>query len=260
MAREPVNDSTCSSIGAQMRQWYDSPLGERLRAQERHHLEEILPNLFGYHLLQVGAVADGLLAASRVLHRVTMGVGQDRGPDRTQLCGDPGQLPISGDSLDALILYHTLDFAADPRQVLREAERVLVAEGSLVIVGFNPWSLWGLWRSLARRRSGVAPWCGRFVGLPRLRDWLSLLGFEVLSTGQLFQRPPLQRPALLERLSFMEGRRLLPGGVYVLVARKKVITMTPVKPRWRPRRSLVSGLADTASRNAARVSTDLRRG
>lgn len=241
-----------------MRQWYELPLGQNLRACERQRLEEILPNLFGYHLLQVGAMADGLLSASRVLHRVVMAVGEESSPEQAGLCGDPARLPISGDSLDALVLYHTLDFASDPHQVLREAERVLVAEGSIVILGFNPWSLWGLWHGLARRRGGV-PWCGRFVSLSRLRDWLSLLGFEVQSTGQLFQRPPLQRPALLERLAFMEGTRLLPGGVYVLVARKKVITMTPVKPRWRPRRSLVSGLADTASRNAARVQTTASR-
>lgn len=244
-----------------MRRWYELPLGQRLLASEQRCLEDILPNLFGYHLLQVGAMAGGILSASRVLHRAVMAVGEEPDSAQAALRGDPGRLPISGDSIDALVLYHTLDFASDPHQVLREAERVLVAEGSLVIVGFNPWSLWGLWHGLMRRRGGGVPWCGRFVGLPRLRDWLSLLGFEVLSSGQLFQRPPLQRPALLERLAFMEGSRLLPGGVYVLVARKKVITMTPVKPRWRPRRSLVSGLADTASRNAARVrSTEPRRG
>lgn len=261
MARDPSNAAPSVNLGAQLRQWYDSPLGQRVRDQERQRLEEILPNLFGYHLMQVGAVADGLLSASRVLHRATMAIGQDTDAGGAGLRGDPAQLPISSDALDALILYHTLEYAADPRQILREAERVLVAEGNIVVVGFNPWSLWGLWRSLGRRRASAAPWCGRFVGLPRLRDWLSLLGFEILSAGQLFRRPPLQRPALLERLSCMEGTRLLPGGVYVLVARKKVITMTPVKPRWRPRRSLVSGLADSASRNAARVrNADLPRG
>lgn len=241
-------------LGVQMRQWYELPLGQSLRACERAYLEEILPNLFGYHLLQVGAVADGMLSASRVLHRAVMAVGEESAGGPVGLCGDPGRLPISGDSLDGLVLYHTLDFAADPHQVLREAERVLVAEGRLVVLGFNPWSLWGLWQGISRRRS--VPWCGRFVSLPRLRDWLSLLGFEILSTGQLFQRPPLRRPRLLERLGFLEGVRGLPGGVYVMVARKKVMTMTPVKPRWRPRRSLVSGFADTASRNAARVRTD----
>lgn len=246
------------SLGAQMRQWYDLPLGRSLHACETQRLQELLPNLFGYHVLQVGAMADGLLSASRVLHRAVMAVGNETLPGRAGLSGDPARLPIAGDSIDALVLYHTLDFAADPHQVLREAERVLVAEGSLVILGFNPWSLWGLRHGIGRRRN--VPWCGRFVGLPRLRDWLSLLGFDIQSSGQLFRRPPLQRPALLERLAFMERMRAMPGGVYVVQARKRVMTMTPVKPRWRPRRSLVSGLADTASRNAARVRAERSRG
>ncbi len=254
MRQRRPNCPQSTSLGSQLRQWYELPLGQALRACEQQRLESILPDLFGYHLLQVGALADGVLSASRVLHRAVMAVGDEpRGEHSAGLCGDPAQLPIAGDSLDALVLYHTLDFAPDPHQVLREAERVLVAEGSIVVLGFNPWSLWGVWHALARRR-GI-PWCGRFVGLSRLRDWLSLLGFEIVSTGQLFRRPPLHRAALLDRLAFMEGA-LGPGGVYVMVARKKVMNMTPVKPRWRPRRSLVSGLADTASRNAARIRSD----
>lgn len=255
MRMHRANRSSAANLGAQLRQWYELPLGQALRACEQRRLEEILPDLFGYHLLQVGALANGVLSASRVLHRAVMAVADEPRTDhQAGLRGDPAQLPIAGDSLDALVLYHTLDFAPDPHQVLREAERVLVAEGSIVILGFNPWSLWGARHALGRRRG--MPWCGRFVSLTRLRDWLSLLGFETVSTGQLFRRPPMQRSVLLERLAFMEGARALPGGVYVMVARKKVLTMTPVKPRWRPRRSLVSGLADTASRNAARVQAD----
>ncbi len=141
MRKRRPNCSQSASLGSQLRQWYELPLGQTLRACEQQRLESILPDLFGYHLLQVGALADGVLSASRVLHRAVMAVGDEpRGEYRAGLCGDPARLPISGDSLDALVLYHTLDFAPDPHQVLREAERVLVAEGSIVVLGFNPWS------------------------------------------------------------------------------------------------------------------------
>lgn len=243
------------SPSVQLRDWYRLPLGERLQAAEEESLAEILPNLFGYHLLQVGALGDGMLSASRVLHRAVMAVGHSPAGQPAGLCGEPECLPVSSDSLDALILYHTLEFSRDPHQVLREAERVLVAEGHVVVLGFNPFSLWGLRKALPLHRRAV-PWCGRFVSVPRLRDWLSLLGFETVSVRQLFRRPPLQRPGALERVAFLERlhRRWLPlpGGVYLVVARKKVLTLTPIKPRWRPRRSLVSGLVDSASRNAAR--------
>lgn len=242
-------------MSSQLSGWYRLPLGQRLRAAEEGALAEVLPDLFGYHLLQVGATGDGVLSASRILHRAVMAVGPSNTDQRPGLCGAPEALPVASDTLDALVLYHTLEFSRNPHQVLREAERVLVAEGHIVVLGFNPFSLWGMRKALGLGRGGI-PWCGRFVGLSRLRDWLSLLGFQTVSVHQLFRRPPLQRPGALERVGFLErlNRRwlALPGGVYLVVARKKVLTLTPIKPRWRPRRSLVSGLADSASRNAAR--------
>ncbi len=57
------------------------------------------------------------------------------------------------DSIDLVFLPHTLEFSADPHQVLRETERVLIPEGRVIILGFNPLSSLGLWR-LFRRRGG----------------------------------------------------------------------------------------------------------
>lgn len=236
-------------------------MGRTLGRSEQARLDEILPNLFGYHLLQVGSMGDRLFAASRILHRAVMAIGADQDTRDAALCAEPERLPIAADSLDALILYHTLEFAQDPHQVLREVERTLVPEGHVVVLGFNPRSPMGIRRLLQRRR-GAVPWCGRFLSLPRLRDWLRLLGFDVVSCHRLFFLPPVQRARVLERLGFLEswGRRWWPfmGGAYVLVGRKKVSTLTPIKPRWRPRRSIVSGLADPASQNF-RKSNALRR-
>ena len=236
----------------QLRDWYEQPLGQLLAATEQSALDEILPNLFGYHLLQVSFACHSLLSASRILHRAVMTVGPVRQPREVGLSGDPEALPISPDALDALILHHTLEFAEDPRKVLREAERTLVGEGHIVILGFNPRSVWGIRRLLRLRRNAV-PWSARFLSVARVKDWLALLGFEVLSARQVFFRPPIQSERILNRLGILEklGARWWPlrGGVYVIVARKKVWTLTPIKPRWRPRRRLVSGLAGPASRS-----------
>jgi SAM-dependent methyltransferase len=246
-----VTCSEESAIGRQLNDWYGQPLGRMLAAAEQAALDAVLPNIFGYHLLQAGHAVSPLYGASRILHRAVMASATDVGGPETAVYGDLDALPVVADSLDALILHHALEFAADPRQVLREAERVLVAEGQLVLVGFNPYSLWGLWRRLRLRRRSV-PWCGRFIGLPRIKDWLSLLGFEVVQVRHVFFRPPLGRMALQTRLSLIEswGARWWPvlGGVYVISARKKAMTLTPIKPRWRPRRARV-GLADPAARS-----------
>ncbi|PIU17248.1 MAG: SAM-dependent methyltransferase, partial [Gallionellales bacterium CG08_land_8_20_14_0_20_59_87] len=127
-----------------------------------------------------------------------------------------------------------LEFAEHPHQILREAERVLMAEGSLILSGFNPFSLWGMHRALGRKQ-GV-PWNGHFITLPRLKDWLALLGFEVVGGRFAAYAPPFRQQKWLERASFMEraGDRwwAVSGGVYFLHAVKRVPGMRLIKPRW----------------------------
>jgi SAM-dependent methyltransferase len=171
------------------------------------------------------------------------------------LVGQPEALPILSDSLDAVVLPHTLDRSAAPHQVLREVDRCLIPEGHVLILGFDPWGIWGLVRMLAGWR-GRAPWSLRFVGSGRLRGWLALLGFDVLLVRPVFYRPPLASSRLLARLDGLERlggcRYRPPAAAYVLLARKRVFGMTPVRPRWRPRRSLISpGLVKPTSRQAA---------
>jgi SAM-dependent methyltransferase len=156
------------------------------------------------------------------------------------------------DSIDVILLPHTLEFGGDARDILREADRSLIPEGHLVVLGFNPWSLWGLRRLLSTRR-GSAPWCGRFLSVARLKDWLRLLGFDTLYVRTFFFRPPLNRGAILERLRWLEaiaGRQpVLPAGVYVLLAKKRVVALTPIRPRWRPRRRMVAaGVTEPTAR------------
>lgn len=236
---------------AGLRQWYATPLGRTLAESEQALLDDSLGNLFGYHLLQVGTPQGGdLTAASRISHRMILVDSAAALPslgDSEGCIGLPEALPVAGDSIDLLLLPHVLAFADEPHQVLREAERVLIPEGHVALLGFNLWSLWGLYRlALGWRRR--APWCGRFLSPWRVKDWLSLLGFDTVLLHHLYYRPPLRHPGLLERLAFLErwGRRGWPilGGSYLLVAKKRVATLTPIRPRWRPRRALVAtGLA-----------------
>lgn len=207
-------------------------------------LDAMLPNLFGYYLLQVGSLSDPQsVSASRIRSRVCVVEGHiPRDEGCSAIVGSPQELPVATDSVDVVLLQHVLEFQHSPHDALREAERVLVPEGHLVLAGFNPYSLFGLWRMTGRQRASP-PWSGRFVSLTRVKDWLALLGLEPTEARMAFFRPPFSRPALLRRLRRVEsvGARFWPyaGGVYVVVARKRVATLTPIKPRWVPRRSLV---------------------
>lgn len=237
-----------NSVRHEFRDWFDSLPGRMLLAAEKECLERHIPDLFGYHLIQIGdyPFPSSPLASSRIKHRVAVGNGEIRAGVNSPVRGNASMLPIASDSVDAVLLPHTLDFEIDPHKVLRETERILIAEGRVLILGFNPWGLWGIWHLLARR-SGRIPWCGRFLGIGRLTDWLSLLGLEVEFSDMLFYRPPLRRPGVMERLEIMErlGLRWWPrlAGVYVVQAVKRVSRLTPIQPKWRRTASLLGGRA-----------------
>ena len=231
--------------------WYAREPGRSLAALENALLRAALEGAFGYHLVVVGhCPPGGWLEASPIRHQVVVDLDGTAGTAGVRARAEA--LPFRSDSVDAVVLAHTLDYVAHPHEALREAERVLVPEGHLVVLGFNPFSLWGLRWVAARRRA--VPWCGRRLAAGRVRDWLELLGFDVLSVTRAGYRPPLGHAGLMQRLARLEdaGRRVWPalGAVYVVVARKRVLTLTPVRPRWRPRRALVpaGGLAEPSPR------------
>lgn len=227
-----------------LRAWFSDRLGTTLLDQEQVALDAVLQNLFGYYLLQLGWVAPrDILAESRIRMRMIMDVDYPQCMDYPHAVAMPEMAPVASDSLDVVVLQHTLEFAKDSHEVLREVDRILIPEGHVVIVAFNPWSWWGVWR-LVRRRSRRFPWCGRFLSLTRLKDWMGLLGFDTVQVVPLFFRPPLRREGLMRRLRFLEkaGMRGWPllAGVNIIVAQKRLATLTPIKlRRWRLQRRLV---------------------
>ncbi len=237
-----------SRIWRRLRAWFHLPAGRLLLEQERAQLDVVLPDLFGYYLLQVGAPCKGgFSAASRVRNTVVMSLESQssfRSPGGFHLRGKAEALPFATESLDVVLLPHVLEFTLDPHQVLREVDRVLVPEGHVVILAFNPWSLWTLWRWLGLWRR-TPPWSGSFHSSVRVQDWLRLLGFDTLLVRSFVYYPPVRHGALLRHFGLFEylGQRFEPflGAVYILVAKKRVTTLTPVTPRWRLRRKLLPG-------------------
>ncbi len=234
--------------------WFSRVPGCEIAREQAAQLDRVLPNLFGYHLLQVGRLGDlDLLAKSRILYRNVVAIdGQPHDCNYPVVRGRATALPVESDSVDVVVLPHVLEFEAQPHEALRESARVIVPDGHLIICGFNPWGMLGAWRYLKRRQQPV-PWSGDFLALPRLRDWLALLGFDVLSQDACFFKPPFSNEGLLKRLDFLDhiGKRMPAyfSGAYFLLARKRVTTLTRVRPSWRPRRRLVSvGLVGPSAR------------
>ncbi|MCE5182591.1 MAG: class I SAM-dependent methyltransferase [Betaproteobacteria bacterium] len=219
-----------------MDEWFKTPLGRYLIEHEQAYFDQVVADIFGFNALQVGFAQFDLLRTSRMQMRFA--AAQElpaSGGAAVQLLSDPRGLPLASQSVDLLLLPHVLEFNAHPHQILREAERVLMPEGQVIISGFNPFSLWGLPRIRPRARQEY-PWSGNFISLLRIKDWLALLGFEVEAGKMCCYVPPLRSAKWLRRCGFMEpaGDRwwALAGGVYFLQARKRVAGMHLIMPKW----------------------------
>ncbi len=155
------------------------------------------------------------------------------------------ELPFASQSIDLVALPHVLEFTDDPHEVLREVARVLMPEGRLVITGFNPLSLWGMRQGMRRLGTeSFLPAQSQMIAFTRLKDWLKLLGFDIVRGRFGCYCPPNRTDKWLQRTAFMEkaGDRWWPifGAVYMLQAVKRVRGMRLVGPAWKTRKS--SGL------------------
>lgn len=229
-----------------LRRWWDSPLGRTLIAAEAAVVSEALEDVFGWECLQIGAWGSGreLLAACRTRHRAVLAPS---GPSSdADILGRANQLPVTGDAIDAVLMPHTLEFASDPYAIVREVDRVLVGEGQLLVLGFQPFSLWGARARFSR--SGFPPGLRRVLSARRVREWLALLGYEVFAARRYLYRSPWGGgPVRGEGVDRLLRRGLtfpLPAGAYLLKARKQVYTLTPL--RARARKAVLGGLVNPA--------------
>jgi SAM-dependent methyltransferase len=253
--------------------WLLSPAGQYLLAWEQAQLDRLVADIFGFHALQLGRPALDALRSNRMPHRWLLndvdtpvlpaaalnglaaghssrgGVWPAAGTQRLRrldVSANFEALPFPTASLDLVVLPHTLELADDAHQTLREVERVLMPEGRVVVIGFNPTSLWGL-AGQCRRVSArfghaqvPAHGHGELIGPRRLRDWFKLLGLQVETGTFGCWRPPWTGEPWLERNRWMEsaGERWWPffGSLYAVVAVKRVRAMRLIGPAWKQQR------------------------
>jgi len=232
--------------------WLAGQLGRRVHALECKLVSDALTQVFGWQLLQIGAwgLPQALMNAARTQRKAVLTHELANGTaDVMTIRSRTDSLAIASDSVDAVLLPHTLEDTPDPHELLREVERILSGDGQLIILGFRPFSMWGTRNLFAVQ--GFPPGTERLIGERRLRDWLKLLGFEVTDARRyLFTWPWGGAVPRSQRLLEAAGNHLWPllAGAYMLTARKRVYTLTPIRPRWRIRRRVVGGLIEPTTR------------
>ncbi len=222
-----------------MSDWYQTALGQFLLDELQEKLEPVLSTSFGYYSVQIGCASESeqLLKDCRVKHQFRL----DKTDIGTDVCARSSLLPIANDSVDLVVLMHYLSVTPEPHALLREASRILIPQGKLIIIDFNPLSLWGM-RNFFQSWLEQIPWSGHYFTAARLTDWMQLLGFDRKTHLKVGYLPPIQQPWVLRHLSWLErGMRnwiRFSSALNVLVYNKNIIPITPVRHRWVSRKIL----------------------
>lgn len=224
--------------------WYQTPLGQYLFDELQNSLAPVLSTTFGYHSLQIGctSAADRLLDSCRVKHHYSL----DSENVDIDIRAYPSLLPIANDSVDLVVMMHHLSVTSEPHAILREAFRVLIPEGKLIIIDFNPLSLWGV-RHFFQSWLEAIPWSGHYYTARRLKDWMQLLGFDQQKHLKVGYMLPIQTSAVTRRLYWLEKALKnwckFSAALNVLVFDKNISPMTPVRHRWVTRKLLPGKIA-----------------
>lgn len=219
-------------------QWLSQQfLGKSLLEAEAEQISFLLEKHFGKHAILIGAPHQySLLDMTKIPCHSLVTPIHIKDKKGGQIEGDFHELPILTGSVDLVILPHTLELIDNPRKLLSEACRIIKPEGLIVISGFNPYSAWGLKKIMTKHKKNM-PWGTNFIHSHKIKNWLKFADFVMEKHVSALYTPPLKRQSLYKKLHFLEyiGSKCFPmlGGVYLLVARAKVIPLTPIRLKWK---------------------------
>lgn len=217
-----------------LNKWYQQPIGAALLQSELAGLSKVLPQIFGYYIMQMGSQTSNseVLATSHIHNRIIIN------PDTTSPLIDDSlvvqcqldELPFLPESIDAVVMFHALDFAQQPKLILKEIYTTLMFNGYAIIFGFNPYSLWGI-SSPWQKKPKEMPWLSNWISPGHMRQWLIEVGFSIGDYKTFYFRPPSNNP---EQLFFLEsiGQMFWPycGASYMFIAQKTITPLTPIRP------------------------------
>jgi len=217
------------------KRWLKTHSAQRMLSLQSAWLQTQLGRFSGAHLMFQGLDPElDLLSASPIKHAFRMALPWQEGI-ATDAWMTSSDWPLADQSLDLVVMQHSLDFTRRPHQMIREAARTIVPSGYLVIIGFNPWSWWGCVQKTMPFSTDM-PWVANAVSMKRLQDWLLLLDFSVQSTetlGHLWPITLLPR-RVSQRIDSVLAGPIGMGNFYMVIAQKTTVGMTSIRSRHWP--------------------------
>ncbi|QFU25289.1 class I SAM-dependent methyltransferase [Shewanella eurypsychrophilus] len=202
-----------------------------IKIQVEKELAPWWPKVFGYHMLSLGPLSADLSMPGLLIGR-QFSVFDDHD---ASLRAQYNALPVQNGVIDAVVMNMLLEFEPDPYKLLRETDRVLISGGYLFIIGFNPLSPAFIGKVLPSFQEKL-PWSGRFFMPSRVKDWLGLLGYQVVADERVIHHHLLSEIAQ-ESIWQHALKAWLPGtgSVYLIVARKLETPLTPIHEKQKVR-------------------------
>ncbi len=160
--------------------WLASSQGQALTRQEQMKAAPILTNTFGYLALQVGLPHIDYLTSNRSRKKLIVSSQNTHAYTYKYPCiqAPATHIPLEEQSVDLIVLPHTLELSTQPKEILKESHRILINEGQLLITGFNPWHI-GMLRRLYRSHHLPTLPYQQFISISKIKEWFTLYGFEI---------------------------------------------------------------------------------
>lgn len=224
--------------------WYQTPRGKLLKELEADYLQRSITVSCQQTILQIGGLGwenefidCSLYKNYTILDVKCLGDDQAR-----KIQARAYSLPLQNDSIDMIIIPHLLEFDAYRFQTVREVERVLKPEGILLVLNFNPLSIWVRYQYLWDK--GMADtWRGHFISRSRILDWLKLLNFEITVSSEFNLNSVASTYG-----KFITSKPSFSATAYAIKAIKRRYNLIPLAPvqSENPRLTLVNPLNSSA--------------
>lgn len=223
--------------------WYKTSLGQRVWDTVCREVSGLTVDFFGRRLLVVGTL-DITAWLSECPISESIYLADSWGTKPATVCGNVSELPFADNSFDAVIIPYALEWQPHHHELILELGRVLMPQGNMLIVGFNPMSLWGLVQPWQKEK--LPPFHGHLLRIGHIRHDLAKAECAIAEIRTCYYGLPSSYMGLAHAETFETlGRLGWPswGAVYVVHAHKQITPLTPIRPKWSQRAKWVDSPA-----------------